>query len=151
MRGDWRSYPFVPEICFANIHKTYDLFPRLYEEDVPTPFDEFFERRFGKTDIWGPLRRNFKTPAHFVRACHEKMDGLRLLQYAKFCRCHLPEPPADEDVLADFITRTIPDHLAADLAFDPRTISFAESPLADLDAVRDVLFRYELDVRRRMS
>lgn len=77
------SYPFYSRDGFEAIAETYDMFPALYKKDVATPMSEFLIRQLGTEDIWGPLRRNFKSEGLFVRACHERIDGLRILQFLK--------------------------------------------------------------------
>jgi len=151
LAGDRDAYPFFPEACFEKVSETYRLFPVLYDRPVPTPMDAFLEKQFGSPDIWEPLRTNFKTRAHFVRACHEKIDGLRLLQFLKFCHQQMPEPPAGESVLASFVKDRIPERYRAKLSFDPGRMSFGASPVADLEALRNCLFEYELDIRRSLS
>ncbi|NTW33642.1 MAG: glycosyltransferase [Bacteroidetes bacterium] len=41
------------------------------------------KNEYKTNEIWKPLRENHKDVNHFVRACHEKLDGLRILQYLK--------------------------------------------------------------------
>lgn len=72
---------YPPEL-FDQIKVTYDCFPKLWKEDIPTPMDNFLHNQLGN-QIWQPLRDNFKTETQFIRACHEKIDGLRTLQFLK--------------------------------------------------------------------
>lgn len=82
-KGDWDSYPFYDQAGFERIGETYRLLPELFIQDCETPIDEFIQRSFGE-NIWEPLRKNFKTEKLFIRACHEKLDGLRILQLLRF-------------------------------------------------------------------
>jgi len=82
-KGDWDSYPFYDKEAFARIGETYKLFPKLFIQDCETPIDDFIEENLGQ-NIWEPLRKNFKAEKLFIRACHEKIDGLRILQILKF-------------------------------------------------------------------
>lgn len=77
-----KSYPLYPPELFDQIKVTYDCFPKLWKEDIPTPMDDFLHNQLGN-QIWQPLRDNFKTETQFIRACHEKIDGLRTLQFLK--------------------------------------------------------------------
>ncbi len=74
-------YPFFPTEAFQHIGTTYSLFPTLYEHDVETPMSNFLRQQLKTDDLWTPLRRNFKRQDLFVHACHERVDGLRILQY----------------------------------------------------------------------
>ena len=82
-KGDWDSYPFYDQEGFERIGETYRLFPQLFIQDCGTPIDDFIQKSFGE-NIWEPLRKNFKTEKLFIRACHEKIDGLRILQILRF-------------------------------------------------------------------
>ena len=145
VQGNWSAYPFFPEASFDAVLETYRLFPDLYDSDLPTPMDAFFEKQFGNSPIWPPLRKNFRTREHFVRACHEKIDGLRLLQFLKFHRSQAHDNRPGETVLADFMNRYLPDGPRPGLPF-----SFDSSPIGELDALRARIYRYELEVRKNL-
>lgn len=78
-----QNYPFYPPELFDKIGETYRLFSTLWKEDTATPMDDFLHQQLGK-NLWQPLRKNFKTEQQFIRACHEKIDGLRILQFLKY-------------------------------------------------------------------
>lgn len=78
-----QSYPFYSSVGFDAVRQTYDLLPELYVHDIPTPLTEFLCQQLSTTDLWGPLRQNFNTQDRFIHACHERIDGLRILQYLK--------------------------------------------------------------------
>ncbi len=80
--GDWESYPVYHHSLFGDIKDAYDCFPRLFKDDCETPMDSFLQEQF-RENIWQALRENHKDEKHFIRACHEKIDGLRILQYLK--------------------------------------------------------------------
>lgn len=77
------SYPFFNDLGFKLIDDTYALFPTLYGHDVETPMSSFLRQQLATDDLWGPLRKNFKTPQQFTHACAERVDGLRILQFLK--------------------------------------------------------------------
>ena len=81
--GDWSSYPIYHHSLFDKIKSTYYLFPLLFKEDKETPMTHFLQQQFNSAELWSPLRKNFITNENFIRACHEKIDGLRILQYMK--------------------------------------------------------------------
>ncbi len=82
-KGNWDSYPFYPAELFDQVKDTFRLFPALYERDLSTPMDAFLKETFKTKNVWGPLRENYKDRKNFVRACSNKLDGLRILQFLK--------------------------------------------------------------------
>jgi hypothetical protein len=82
--GDWSSYPVYHQSFFNDIKNTYHQFHRLYEDpETPTPLDEFMEQVFGSGNPWKRIINNCRSREQFIRACHQKLDGLRILQYLK--------------------------------------------------------------------
>ena len=77
------KYPFYSKHGFGQVAETYRLFPVLFEGDVETPMSAFLRRQLKVDDLWGAIRRNFKSRDLFVRACHERVDGLRILQFLR--------------------------------------------------------------------
>ncbi|MDY5969610.1 MAG: glycosyltransferase family A protein [Bacteroidales bacterium] len=121
-------HPFFPQEAYEAIKATYDLFPALYGHDLETPMSSFLRRQLGTDDPWGPLRRNFRSQEAFVRACHERVDGLRILQYLRTF-------PYDADAFgALFPLLGLP---------KPETLDFATAPIGRLDELRNQLFRCE--------
>lgn len=96
------SYPFYSDKGFAAVKATYDLFPALYDGDVETPMTPFLRQQLATDDLWSPLRANFKSRNLFVRACAERVDGLRILQYLKNTPAYrLPSSSLPVDFLRD--------------------------------------------------
>ena len=120
------SYPLYPHEGFEAIAATYAMFPDLYDADKETPMSTFLRQQLKDDDLWGPLRKNFKTRELFVHACQERVDGLRILQFLKT----LPRRTAEEE-LAIFCKK----HGISIVA----TFSFQRSPIADIDAVRNAM------------
>ena len=81
--GDWDSYPFFPSGLFDKVGETFRLFPWLFERNLPTPMDSFLKETFKTEQLWEPIRNNYKDSRNFVRACTNKIDGLRILQFLK--------------------------------------------------------------------
>ena len=117
-------YPFYRPEGFADIKATFDAFPQLYERDIETPMTSFLRQQLDTDDLWEPLRRNFRTREHFVHACEERVDGLRILQYLK-------NTPAF--------------HLS-DKALG---VDFKQDTIATLDAFRRQLFGQEMELRQK--
>ena len=80
--GDWESYPVYHYSLFGDIKDTYNCFPRLFKGDCETPMVFFLQEQF-RENIWQALRENHKDEKHFIRACHEKIDGLKDIAISK--------------------------------------------------------------------
>jgi len=139
-RGDWESYPVYHHTLFNKIAGTYELFHDLYSKDVPTPVDHFLEDAFGHRDIWDTLRKNCKSQERFARACHTKIDGLRILQYLKLVQKLIPQ--TDEDCLVEFFRNFDPDFLNID-SDEWGKLNFSTSPIGFLGSIRDRLVEIE--------
>jgi hypothetical protein len=135
-QGDWSSYPIYPARFFDEIEQTCALFPVLFHEPVQTPLTEFLQVIFNEEDPWEPLRINFPDPLRFIRACHEKFDGLRILQDLK--RRHKSAIRTDEEELIEFLDRFYPEEMRM-MKVDFRAFSFKESAIADLEKIRTFL------------
>ncbi len=81
--GDWESYPIYDHRLFEEVKTTYELFPQLYRERIQTPMSAFLAAQFRDTDPFEALRKNASNEEQFVAACHQKIDGLRVLQFLK--------------------------------------------------------------------
>jgi glycosyltransferase involved in cell wall biosynthesis len=81
--GDWESYPIYHYSLFNKVDATYQLFLSLYKADCETSMTSFLKSVFKTDDLWNPLRENYKNEEQFIRACHSKVDGLRILQFLK--------------------------------------------------------------------
>lgn len=78
-----RRYPIINPVHFDQVAGLYQLFPELYLRDTPTPADEFLKQQFGYTNIWQTLRDNAGSINTFIKACHQKFDGLRTWQWLR--------------------------------------------------------------------
>ena len=142
--GDWSSYPVYNYRLFDQVAETCKAFGTLYTKDLVTPLDNFLLAKFGELP-WKGLRTNFKTQAHFIRACHEKIDGLRILQFLK------ESQPADEKVSESSLSELLLLYKKQfpNIITDQNTwVDFKLSPIAILDSTRDVLFEIEMHYRK---
>jgi hypothetical protein len=111
---------------------------------VATPLDNFLIKRFGELP-WKALRLNFRSQGHFIRACHEKIDGLRILQFLK------ESQPPDEKISEAALSELLLLHknqfhvLIEGLN---TTVDFALSSIIELNHIRDVLFEIEMSYRK---
>ncbi|MBP6976718.1 MAG: hypothetical protein PHD61_08485 [Bacteroidales bacterium] len=136
--GDWSSYPIYPYPLFNDIMTTYDLFPSLYETDRDTPMTGFLKEVFKTDDPWQPLRKNYRTREQFVRACINKVDGLRVLQYLK--AKHKANRRSDEENLREFFKLKQQTANSKQQIFELEKLDFGLSPVSELDAIRNFLF-----------
>jgi hypothetical protein len=144
IEGDWSSYPVYNYRLFDKIAETYKLFSPLYTRDIETPLNDFLIKRFGVLP-WQALRQNFKSQAHFIRACHEKIDGLRILQFLK--ESQIPDEKISEASLSELLLlhkNQFPELISK---LDTN-IDFQLTTIAELDHIRDVLFEIEMNYRK---
>ena len=139
-QGDWMSYPIYSMHHFDEIRVTTDLFREFFRKTKATPAVSFLIKLLKEEDPFQLLRENFKDPATFVRACHEKFDGLRILQFLKSQQSN--DSNNDEEHLREFLSRFYPDELK-EVMPDIAGFSFAKSPLHELDRVRKFLVKKE--------
>ena len=91
------------------------------------------------------MRKNFKTVENFVRACHEKFDGLRILQYLKVNQAKYPG--TDEEHLVNFLLANYDEAQLRNLGIDFNSFLFGTSPLPELEKIRLLLFEKEEESR----
>ena len=83
MENRWESYPVYPPGLFEKMRCAYAALPGLFESGEPTSALDFWQAAFG-ADWWVNLRRNSGgRKEQFIRACKEKFDALRSLQFLK--------------------------------------------------------------------
>ena len=121
-------YPFYSAQAFDEVRDTFAMFPALYEFDVETPMSKFLCSQLKVSDLWGALRRNFKRQDLFVRACRERIDGLRILQYLR------SRPYSQEE-----------------LFYEGQNVDFLSDSIARLDSFRESLFKQEMMLREHQS
>ncbi len=134
--GDWNSYPIYSDGLFDEIGESCRLFPEMFQQTIDTPVTRFLSSLSGEMDPFASLRKNFKEPTRFVRACHEKFDGLRILQYIK--QRHAEEKGSDEINLINWLERFYPQHPVSSIQ-DHKNFSFTESSIEELDQLRNFL------------
>ncbi len=128
------QYPLYPAEGFDAVAKSYQLFPNLYDTDVETPMSQFLRQQLRTEDLWEPLRQNFHSLPHFVHACQERVDGLRILQYLRTW----PVRKAEEELSLFCNNHRIS---------IPPDFNFTVSAIEEIDSVRNQLFRLEMTLR----
>ncbi len=139
-RGDWDSYPIYHHSLFRKIEETYQLFSQLYCEDKDTPMDDFFVEIFKDKDIWDSLRKNVNSEGKFIKACHARVDGLRLLQFLKQEQKKVPF--SDEECLKAILMELYPD-FTLNNSEEWGMLDFARSPIGFLDGIRNEMVEIE--------
>lgn len=138
--GDWSSYPIYPAGLFDDIAALYSCFPLLFTAGIATPLDEFLQSVFKEPDPWKPIRSNHPSPERFIRACHEKIDGLRILQYLK---AKNPDGnDKDEQHLGEYIRKNI-DEASWPVAIREGNLNFSSATVNELDEIRNLLAEKE--------
>jgi glycosyltransferase involved in cell wall biosynthesis len=137
--GDWSSYPIYSFHYFDEIRETTDLFRDFYQKTKETPVVDFIRMLLKEEDPFQLLRENFKDPFTFIRACHEKFDGLRILQYLKYRQKN--ESKTDEEHLWEFISHFYPGEMNS--LPDVGTFSFETAQTKELDVLRNFLMKKE--------
>ncbi len=144
--GDWSSYPVYHHTLFEKVKKTFDMFPVLFEKEVPTPMDDFLKEQFKEDDIWQPLRNNYKDKKNFVRACINKVDGLRVLQYLR--KEQEKEPLNNNQNLVDLLFTYFENEMDDSFKKHFNDFDFDGSAVCFLDLVREFMFEQEMMLRK---
>ncbi len=128
--GDWSSYPIYRSELFEMIREAFQIFPQLFFQDIETPVDEVLG--FG----WAAaLRSNCRTNEVFLKACHDRFDGLRTLQFLK--NNQKKYTTTDEENLRDFAERN---SLVKLVKIVPEDFSFDSSDIEVLNQIRDYFY-----------
>lgn len=141
--GEWESYPVYTTEQFDAVHQTSLLYAKLFRSDVSTPMDNFLVDKFGELP-WLKLRSNSTSVDGFVKLCHQKIDGLRILQFLKENRPAIEI--SDEVALLRLLKNPSFDSYLIDYKFD--TLDFNSDSIASLNCLRDILFNIENSYRR---
>jgi hypothetical protein len=143
LAGQWHAYPLFNLELFDKVMETIELFPRQFEGPHPTPMDDFLRTHLRCNDIYEPLRKNHNDINRFIKACHEKIDGLRILQFLKTSHNENPQP--DEENLRNFYLRYFPGN---GLEKELDGLSFSLSDVEIIDKIRNFLFETELELQK---
>ncbi len=143
--GDWSSYPHYHFSDFDKIENTFSLFGELFENNIATPMDYFLAGQSSSSGIWEPLRRNYKDTGNFIKACCNKVDGLRILQFLR--KNHVNNTTPDEKIMADYLQKFYEDNIDKYLLEELVNLDYLKSDLRVLNELRDFLFSEELKIR----
>ena len=146
-QGVWDSYPIYHHTCFSQILEAYRNLPALYRNEYSlndNEFLQFLQKDGGKKDIWTDIRRNVSDYDHFVKAFHQKADGLRILQYVRTVnrQRHVNEEVALYDNLQEWSPEQCPSWMTPDRPLNRNSEE-------QMNILRDILFRMEMLLRKQ--
>lgn len=142
--GDWSSYPVYPVHRFRLVGETTALFRQLFRQDTATPLDSFLLGKFGDLP-WEALRKNNTSTINFEKACHQKLDGLRILQYLKEYRS--ADRETDEEAMLGLLEVLRAETEVLKGASWSGDVSFPYSGTEVLEHFRQLLFKAEMSYR----
>ena len=137
--GDWSSYPVYDYKLFDEVKESFECFKQLYYNDIDFPMRSHLNRAFKSDDWWLPLRKNARDEHSFYRACVEKVDALRILQFLKASQPI--SDTTDEQHLEEFIHRFYPE--IADNHEVLLPFNFGTQSINDLNLLRNQLVMAE--------
>jgi hypothetical protein len=137
--GDWSSYPIFPGHFFDEVADSFNQFNNLFSHDIETPMSHFLTEKFG-INFWESLRENANSKEKFVKACTQKVDGLRILQFLKWRQ--QMENSHDEKNLAEFLQKFLPQSPILNL-LSQIDFTFANATVDQLDKIRNYLHKTE--------
>ena len=143
--GVWDSYPIYHHSFFNPVREAYGKLKELYENRFPiveNDFLLFLQKDQNKPDIWQEIRHNVSDYPHFVKAFHQKADGLRILQYVR--EKHRQYPEKETSALYDNLQLQMPAKCPAWLK---PSLSWQQYSVEQLNTIRDLLFLDETQLR----
>ncbi len=145
--GDWDSYPIYSSDSFDKVEQTFTAFPGLYEKDFPVPMDAFLHQLCDGESFWEILRQNAASCEAFVKACMQRLDGLRVLQFLKSDNENYVS--SNEEKLKSFLHSDffIPDEIEGLPDFD----DFSACNVHCLSKIRDILFTKERSLQNKIQ
>jgi hypothetical protein len=97
-------------------------------------------------NIWTPLRKNSRTVEQFRKACTDKIDGLRILQFLKHSQT--VSRYKDTECLIEYFKNFQPE-VFKDLDFLAAGFNFDELSVEQLSEIRNTFVRIEDDYQRK--
>lgn len=144
-QGVWDSYPIYHHSFFNPIRDAYGKLKDLYENRLPITENDFLlflQKDDNKPDIWQEIRNNVSDYPHFVKAFHQKADGLRILQYVR--TKHRQQLEKETTALYDNLHLWMPEKCPNWLK---PTLSWHQYSNNQINTIRDLLFHDETQLR----
>lgn len=142
--GNWDSYPIYHNDAFQLIKQTYDAFDSLFSEDIPSPMDTFLSSVTKGEPVWQPLRENSATADNFKKACMQRIDALRILQFLK--ETNADYPLHNEQRLNAFLSGQF--ESGKDLNQILTDFDFEKTSVGDLNMIRNFMAQQELKLQK---
>lgn len=142
--GIGESYPIYHYSSFIPIGEAYENMILLYNkqiEDESNKFLHFLRLQNRGNEIWTAIRDNVSDYQHFIKAFHQKADGLRILQFVR--SQHKTNLISDEQALGENLRFWFSKNIIKD------SFSFEKSSIVELDEVRNFLFVEEMKMRKQ--
>ncbi|MBQ2553371.1 MAG: hypothetical protein II563_11085 [Treponema sp.] len=143
--GIWDSYPIYHFSFFTSIQEAYGKLRELYENKLSVKdndFLRFLQKENQKPDIWQDIRENVSDFQHFVKAFHQKADGLRILQFVRAKQQQ--QPDLERNALYDNFHFWMPEKCPNWLMPSQHWHQYT---LEQLNTLRDLLFNEEAQMR----
>lgn len=143
--GIWDSYPIYHFSFFTSIQEAYGKLRELYENNISVmenDFLRFLQKENQKPDIWQDIRENVSDFQHFVKAFHQKADGLRILQFVRAKQQQ--QPDLERNALYDNFHFWMPEKCPNWLMPSQHWHQYT---LEQLNTLRDLLFNEEAQMR----
>lgn len=140
---DWSSYPIYHFSLFNKLSELYNIFHKICSEKLNNNDYQLLNEFSIDNEWWQNLKINFKTERHFVKACSEKFDALRILQFLKSKQPLIRK--TDEECLIEYLSCF---HKDIFNSFDFKDFNFKTSSIHFLDAIRKVLLNIEEEFQK---
>ncbi len=136
--GDWSSYPFYNFALFDEVEESFNAFSYLFDKDIDFPMMLFLSKHFRDDQWYNKLRKNNPSKERFVKACYDKVDALRILQYLK--SNHSARNETDNENLLLFLNKFYPKETIAN---NFTNLDFDHISIHELNLLRDFMVEKE--------
>jgi len=141
-RGEWDSYPIYHPGLFDRIKMIYEAFEDYYKHPDIKDVLETLRSAFDDLEWLEKLKQNSNSKEEFIKKCHIRFDGLRILQFLKRHQQKIFQSP--EHILREYLL----EHYREATAYQPilEELSFTESSVADMNNIRNLLMKIEIKI-----
>lgn len=143
--GNWDSYPIYHTNAFEPVRVTYSMFSGLFDADIETPMDSFLSSMTRGQAFWQPLRSNAASRGSFLRACMQRIDALRILQFLKENDGNFIE--SNEQRLKIFLESRF--NTGNQINQILQNLNFETSEISHLNAIRNFMSEQELVLQKQ--
>ncbi|MCH2176904.1 MAG: glycosyltransferase family 2 protein [Lentisphaeria bacterium] len=134
LRNNWSSYPIYNSAAYREVALCMQNFEAIYKgKGRVNLVEQFFAEELNQANPFEKLTTQHKRLDRFIKACHEKLDGLRILQFLRYYENLHPSNELKnlQDILPE-------------LNFEG---SLHELPIDHLQKINDKLFKTEMLAR----